>query len=80
MGTINTNLKAYKFIIGFCLFIVGVLFFTSLQSSIRYLGIVLMLGAIIYLSIVFSGFFVQSDKEKFKSPTREQILKRQQRK
>lgn len=75
MGTENTTIKTYKFIFGLCAFLLGAFLWITIQGSIRYTGIVIILGAIIYLSAVLYGFFVQSDPNKFKSQARDEILR-----
>lgn len=80
MGTGNTTIRTYKFIFGLCAFLLGAFLWITLQGPLRYTGLVIILGAIIYLSTVLYGFFVQSDPNKFKSQAREEILRHQNRK
>jgi hypothetical protein len=75
MGTEHTTIKTYKFIFGLCAFLFGAILWITLEGSVRYTGLVIILGAIIYLSSVLYGFFFQSDPNKFKSQAREEILR-----
>ena len=80
MGTLNTNLSTYKFIISICIFLLGILILVAIQSPLRYFGIVLIMATIIYFSSVLFGFAFQSNPEKFKSHIREEILRHQHKK
>lgn len=80
MGNENTTIKTYKFIFGLCAFLLGAFLWITVEGSLRYTGIVVILGAIVYLSVVLYGFFVHSDPNKFKSQAREEILRHQNRK
>jgi membrane-bound ClpP family serine protease len=77
MGREKNNPKTYQFIIGLFLFITGVILVITASNNIRYLGIFLILGAIIYISNLLYLYFKEPNPEEFKSQAREEMLKRQ---
>lgn len=76
----NKNLKNYQFIIGSCLVLVGILIFSLLSDPARYLGFVFIIGAAIYfININTPKTINKNDAGKFRSRTRDQILRHQHR-
>lgn len=73
-------LKNYKYILGICLLLTGILLFALFSSPVRFLGIVLITMAYIYFAIILYSKFGETDDEHFRSRARDQILKRQYRK
>jgi hypothetical protein len=74
------HLKTYHFVLSSVLFILGLIVLISFQGTFRYLGLILILGTLIYFSVILYLGFRQSDQGTFKSQTREQILRHQHRK
>jgi len=74
----NHNLKSYQFILGLSLVLLGILIFSFLSDPVRYVGFVFIIGAAIYfVSVSSSNIRYRNKDEKFRSRTRDQILKHQ---
>jgi uncharacterized membrane protein len=74
----NQNIKSYQFVLGLGLVLLGILIFSFLSDPVRYLGFVFIIGAAIYFANVSSSKIMYRNKdEKFRSRTRDQILKHQ---
>lgn len=76
----NQNIKNYQFIIGSSLVLVGILIFSFLSDSVRYFGFVFIIGAAIYFININSATTIhRNNAGKFRSRTRDQILRHQHR-
>lgn len=76
----NQNIKNYQFIIGSGLVLVGILIFSFLSDPARYFGFVFIIGAAIYFININSPKTInRNNAGKFRSRTRDQILRHQQR-
>jgi len=76
----NKNIKNYQFIIGAGLVLVGILIFSFLSDPARYFGFVFIIGAAIYLININSPKIASTNNAgKFRSRTRDQILRHQHR-
>jgi hypothetical protein len=74
------NIKNYQFAIGSSLVLVGILIFSFLSDPIRYFGFVLIIGAAVYFINITSPEAANGNNtKKFRSRTREQIQRHQQR-
>jgi len=76
----KSDIKNYHFILGVSILLVGILFITLLSGLVRYLGIVMVSLAILYIASLLYAKSDDPDDETFRSPTREKILKRQYKK
>lgn len=76
----NQDVKNYQFGIGSGLVLVGILIVSFLSDPVRYFGFVFIIGAAIYFININSPKTTHSDSVgKFRSRTRDQILRHQQR-
>jgi len=76
----NQDVKNYQFGIGSGLVLVGILIISFLSDPVRYFGFVFIIGAAIYFININSSKTTNSDSVgKFRSRTRDQILRHQQR-
>jgi len=76
----SKNIKNYQFVIGSSLVLVGILIFSFLSDSVRYFGFVFIVGAAIYFININSPKTSNRNNDgKFRSRTRDQILKHQNR-
>jgi len=76
----NQNIKNYQFIIGSSLVLVGILIFSFLSDPIRYSGFVFIIGAAIYfININTTKTTNRNNTGKFRSRTRDQIIRHQHR-
>lgn len=76
----NQNIKNYQFIIGSSLVLVGILIFSFLSDPVRYFGFVFIIGAAIYFININSATTIHRNTAgKFRSRTRDQILRHQHR-
>jgi len=74
----NKNIKNSQFIIGACLVIIGILVFSFLSDPVRYFGFAFIIGAAIYFISIFSSPINGINNErKYRSRTRDQILRHQ---
>lgn len=74
------NIKNSQFIIGSCLVLIGILVFSYLPDPERYFGFAFIIGAAVYFININSPKTTHSDNVgKFRSRTRDQILRHQQR-
>jgi len=76
----NQNIKNYQFFVGSCLVLIGILMFSFLTDPVRYFGFVFIIGAAVYFINVSAPKIVGGHHDgKFRSRTRDQILKHQHR-
>jgi hypothetical protein len=74
----NQNIKNYQFVIGSGLVLLGILIFSFLSDPIRYFGFVFIIGAAVYFININSSKTVNGNHVgKFRSRTRDQMLKHQ---
>lgn len=73
----STSMKNYQFFIGLLLVLAGILIFSFLPDPVRFSGFIFIIGAAIYFIIISSSNIVNRNKNssKFRSRTRDQILK-----
>ena len=75
----NQNIKNYQFVIGSSLVLVGILVFSFLSDPVRYFGFVFIIGAAVYFINIFSSTSkARNNTGKYRSKTRDQILRHQQ--
>jgi len=74
------NIKNYLFFAGIILLIIGIAFFAMLSSPVRYIGIIFLIFAIIFIASFNYLKLRNSDDGRLRSRTRDQILKHQFRK
>ena len=74
------NLKNYLFITGMILLVIGILLFAVLSSPVQYIGIIFLIFAIVLFASSSYLKYRNSDDGRFRSRTRDQILKHQFRK
>ena len=75
------NIKNSQFIIGSCLVLIGILVFSYLPDPERYFGFAFIIGAAVYFIYIFSSpINGKSNERKYRSRTRDQILRHQQHK
>lgn len=76
----NQNIKNYQFFVGSCLVLIGILMFSFLSDPVRYFGFIFIIGAVIYfVNVNPSKTMERKHVGKFKSRTRDQILRHQHR-
>jgi len=76
----NRSIKNYQFIIGAGLVLLGILIFSFLSDPARYFGFVFIIGAAIYFININSPKIASANNAgKFRSRTRDQILRHQHR-
>jgi hypothetical protein len=76
----DQKIKNYQFVIGSGLVLVGILMFSFLSDPVRYFGFVFIIGAAIYfISINSPKINTRNNAGKFRSRTRDQVLKHQHR-
>jgi len=76
----NQNIKNYQLIVGVSLVLIGILMFSFLSDPLRYFGFVFIIGAAIYFVNVFPTKIIDRNNDgKFRSRTRDQILRHQHR-
>jgi len=76
----SQNIKNYQFVVGSCLVLVGILIFSFLSDPVRYFGFVFIIGAAIYfISINSPKTTYRNNEGKFRSRTRDEILRHQHR-
>jgi len=76
----NQNIKNYQFVFGSVLVLVGILIFSFLLGPERYFGFAFIIGAAIYFININTPKTINRNNDgKFRSRTRDQILKHQQR-
>lgn len=76
----DKNIKNYQFIIGASLVLVGILIFSFLSDPVRYFGFVFIIGAAIYFININSPKTTNiNNTGKFRSRTRDEILRHQHR-
>jgi len=76
----NQNIKNYQFVIGSSIVIIGILIFSFLSDPLRYFGFAFIIGAAVYFISIFSSIRNTSNNTgRYRSKTREQILKHQHR-
>jgi hypothetical protein len=74
----NQNIKSYQLVIGSSLVIIGILIFSFLTDPIRYFGFVFIIGAAVYFISIFSSHLNgKNNTGRYRSKTRDQILKYQ---
>ena len=73
----NKSMKNYQFFIGLLLVLAGILIFSFLPDPVRFTGFIFIIGAAIYFIIISPSNVVGHNKNnsKFRSRTRDQILK-----
>jgi len=71
------NIKNYLRISGIVLVVIGVLLFALFSSPARYIGIIFLIFAIIFIASTNYLKLHNSDEGRFRSRTRDQILKHQ---
>jgi membrane protein implicated in regulation of membrane protease activity len=74
------NVKNYLFISGISLLILGILLFAMLSGPVRYVGIIFLIFAIVFVASSNYLKLRNSDDGRLRSRTRDQILKHQFRK
>ena len=74
------NIKNYLFFAGMILLIIGIALFAMLSSPVRYVGIIFLIFAIIFIASFNYLKLRNSDDGRLRSRTRDQILKHQFRK
>lgn len=72
----NQNLKTFHFIVGASFFIIGLLMMVTLSGVLRLLGFIIIIGALLYVATIIF-YHRNKSSDKFKSNTREEILKYQ---
>lgn len=76
----NQNIKNYQFFVGSCLVLVGILIFSFLSDPVRYFGFAFIIGAAIYFININSPKTTNKNNVgKFRSRTRDEILRHQHR-
>ena len=74
------NIKNYQFAIGLSLVFIGILIFSFLTDPVRYFGFIFIIGAAIYfINSNTSKAINENSTRKFRSRTRDQILRHQHR-
>jgi len=74
----NQNIKNFQFVIGSSLVLVGILIFSFLSDPVRYFGFVFIIGAAAYFISIFSTPLKgRNNAGKYRSRTRDQILRHQ---
>ena len=73
----NQNIKNYQFLIGFSLVLIGILMFSFFSVPVRYFGFAFIIGAAVYFINIYPTKLSGDNSAKFKSRTREQILRHQ---
>lgn len=66
-----------QFVLAGCLLVVGIITFLFLSGSVRYIGIIVAVIALVFLSIQIYSGFKNPENDKLRSRTREKILKHQ---
>ena len=69
-----------QFILGVCVFVFGILIILSIPNPVRYVGVILVLLAIINIAFVYYSKDNDSGDEHYKSRIRNQILRHQYKK
>jgi len=72
------DIKNISFLWGIGLLVLGFLIFVGINNSFRYLGFVFLIVAIIYFIRIFNLKSNDTNTENYKSKTREQVQKYQQ--
>ncbi len=72
------DIKNSSFLWGIGLLVLGFLIFVGINNSFRYLGFVFLIVAIIYFIRIFNLKSNDTNTENYKSKTREQVQKYQQ--
>ena len=67
----------YQFILGVCVLIFGVVIFATIPNPVRYVGVILILLAIVNIIFVFLSNGGDSNDEHYQSRIRNQILRHQ---
>ena len=73
-------IRNYLLISGITLIVIGILFIAMLSSPMRYIGIIFLIFAIIFIASFNYLKFRNSEDGRLRSRTRDQILKHQFRK
>jgi uncharacterized membrane protein len=73
----NQNIKNYQFFFGALLVLIGILIFSFLSDPVRFFGFIFIVGAAIYFATISSSRSIGTNNEKFKSRTRDHILRHQ---
>ena len=74
------NIYNYQFILGIFLLLIGAILYFAISGSMRFIGIFFIVFAIVIFSLLMLSKSNISNSEKFKSKTRDQILRHQYKK
>jgi len=69
-----------QFILGAVIFIIGIIIFAAIPNPVRYVGIILILLAIINIVYVIISKDIDTNDERYQSRIRNQILRHQYKK